>query len=148
MKNERKKLPLARPRRGRLSEKSIENAIKGSLGNVSFIARRLEVTRQIVWRRITGSERLKTLFDEENESMLDNAENELVNVMNPSANEDPRTRLEAVKYYLDHKGKKRGYGRQGMDVNVTTGEDEAPVQPIINFSIRGESGNGDTEPGN
>lgn len=129
-----KKLHRARPRRGRLSEKAIEDAIKGSLGNVSFIARRLEVTRQTVWRRISGSEKLKTLFDEENESLLDNAENELVNFMNPSVTEDPRTRLEALKYYLDHKGKKRGYGRQGMDVNLTTGEDESPIQPIINFT--------------
>ncbi len=126
----------ARARRGHLSEETISAAISGSLGNVAFIARRLGVSRMTIWRRISSSERLKELFDEENETMLDNAENELLSLMNPSVNEDPRSRLDALKYYLDCKGKHRGYGRQPIDVNL--GVNQTPIVPVLTFAGSGE----------
>ena len=129
-------LPRARARRGHMSEDVIAAAITGSLGNVAFIARRLGVSRMTIWRRIQGSERLKELFDEENETMLDNAENELLSIMNPSVNEDPRSRLDALKYYLDCKGKHRGYGRQPIDVNL--GVNQTPIMPVLTFADPGE----------
>lgn len=119
-----------------MSEDVIAAAITGSLGNVAFIARRLGVSRMTIWRRIQGSERLKELFDEENETMLDNAENELLSIMNPSVNEDPRSRLDALKYYLDCKGKHRGYGRQPIDVNL--GVNQTPIMPVLTFADPGE----------
>ena len=125
-------LPRVRARRGHMSDDVIATAISGSLGNVAFIARRLGVSRMTVWRRISSSERLKELFDEENETMLDNAENELLSLMNPSVNEDPRSRLDALKYYLDCKGKHRGYGRQPIDVNL--GVNQAPIVPVLTFA--------------
>ena len=125
-------LPHARARRGHMSEDVIAAAISGSLGNVAFIARRLGVSRMTIWRRISSSERLKELFDEENETMLDNAENELLSLMNPSVNEDPRSRLDALKYYLDCKGKRRGYGRQPIDVNL--GVSQTPIMPVLTFA--------------
>ena len=129
-------LPHARARRGHMSEDVIAAAISGSLGNVAFIARRLGVSRMTIWRRISSSERLKELFDEENETMLDNAENELLSLMNPAVNEDPRSRLDALKYYLDCKGKHRGYGRQPIDVNL--GVNQTPIMPVLTFAGSGE----------
>lgn len=126
------KLPRGRARRGRISNEAFAKAIKGSLGNVSFIARRLGCTRMTVWRRVNSSAELKELFDEENETMLDNAENELLSLMNPNVNEDPRSRLEALKFYLNSKGKVRGYGSQAIDMSVSAGPGK-PAPPIIVF---------------
>lgn len=126
------KLPRGRERRGRISNEMISSAIKGSLGNVAFIARKLGCTRMTVWRRLNTSPELKEQFDEENETMLDNAENELISLMNPSVNEDPRSRLEALKFYLNSKGKKRGYGSQSVDMTLSAGADK-PIQPVIVF---------------
>ncbi len=117
-------------RRGHLDDETIAKAIVGSLGNVAFIARTLEVSRVTVWRRIKQSQMLKDVYHEENETMLDNAENELRNLMNPQANADPRSRLNALTYYLDAKGKSRGYGKQRINVGV----DLEPLQPVLNFT--------------
>lgn len=136
------KLPRGRARRGRISNASISKAIQGSLGNVAFIARRLGCTRMTVWRRLSASPELKQQFDEENETMLDNAENELISLMNPSVNEDPRSRFEALKFYLNSKGKKRGYGSQSVDMNLSAGD--KPIQPVIVFGEAG--GEGSNEP--
>ena len=130
------KLPRGRARRGHISNAAISAAIQGSLGNVAYIARRLGCTRMTVWRRLSASPELKQQFDEENETMLDNAENELISLMNPSVNEDPRSRLEALKFYLNSKGKKRGYGSQSVDMNLSAGD--KPIQPLIVFGDAGK----------
>lgn len=119
-------------RRGHLKNEVIASAIIGSLGNVSWIAKKLGVSRTTVWRRINASKELKALFDEETLTMLDNAENELISLMNPSINEDPRSRLEAIKFYLNCRGADRGYSRNSA-LNITTGEDRKPVVPVIVF---------------
>ena len=130
---EAEKMQLHAPvRRGHLKNEVIAAAIKGSLGNVSWIAKKLGVSRCTIWRRISSSAELKELFDEETLTMLDNAENELISLMNPSINEDPRSRLEAIKFYLNCRGAERGYNRN-MGVNLTTGAERKPIQPVIVF---------------
>lgn len=130
---EAKEMQLHSPaRRGHLKDEVIAGAIKGSLGNVSWIARKLGVSRSTIWRRINSSSELKELFDEETLTMLDNAENELISLMNPSINEDPRSRLEAIKFYLNCRGVERGYSRN-TGINLTTGSERKPVQPVIVF---------------
>lgn len=119
-------------RRGHLKNEVIASAIVGSLGNVSWIAKTLGVSRTTVWRRINASKELKALFDEETLTMLDNAENELISLMNPSINEDPRSRLEAIKFYLNCRGSARGYCKN-TSMNITTGTDRKPVVPVIVF---------------
>lgn len=122
-------------RRGHLKNSTIIEAIRGSLGNMSYIARKLGVTRMTIYTRIKKSPELKEAYDEENETMLDNAENEIITLMNPSVNEDPRSRFEALKFYLDCKGKKRGYGRQSLDMNFSENEsgERKPLRPILIF---------------
>ena len=51
-------------RRSRISDALVEKAIKGSYGNISFIARRIGVSRMTVYRRIDSSPKLLELFDE------------------------------------------------------------------------------------
>lgn len=130
--DDKMQLSRAPARRGHLKNEVIAAAIKGSLGNVSWIAKKLGVNRTTVWRRITASEELKNLFDEETLTMLDNAENELISLMNPSINEDPRSRLEAIKFYLNCRGAERGYNKNSS-VNLTTGREKKPIVPVIIF---------------
>lgn len=127
-------------RRGVVSDKAIREAIRGSLGNMTTVARRLGVSRMTVWRRLQASEELRELYDEENETLLDRAENELAQLMDPRANEDERIRLEALKYYLDCKGKARGYGRRPSDGGIDGTECVKAVQPVIVFEDHGEGG--------
>ena len=119
-------------RRPRVSDALVEKAVKGSYGNVSFIARRLGVSRMTVYRRIYASPKLMEAFEEETQSLMDNAENELMAIMNPATNEDVRTRLEAVKFFLDRKGKSRGWGAQ-QEVSLAQA---VSVRPVIRFDTQ------------
>ncbi len=114
----------------RLSDATIAKAIKGSLGNVAYIARKLQTSRMTIYRRLNASAKLKELYDEENETTLDNIENELMTLMNPATNDDPRVRLEAIKFYMDRKGRSRGYGTH---LDVETKAAQEPPKPVIRF---------------
>ena len=126
-------------RRPRVSDALVEKAVKGSYGNVSFIARRLGVSRMTVYRRIYASPKLMEAFEEETQSLMDNAENELMAIMNPATNEGVRTRLEAVKFFLDRKGKSRGWGAQ-QEVSLAQA---VSVRPVIRFDTLPHDGEED-----
>lgn len=130
-------------RRSRISDALVEKAIKGSYGNVSFIARRLGVARMTVYRRIYASPKLLELFEEETQTLVDNAENELMALMNPATNEDARTRLEAVKFFLDRRGKSRGWGAQ-QEVAISHA---SSVRPVIRFDTLPKDGEGEGDGG-
>ena len=130
-------------RRSRISDALVEKAIKGSFGNVSFIARRLGVARMTVYRRIYASPKLLELFEEETQTLVDNAENELMALMNPATNEDARTRLEAVKFFLDRRGKSRGWGAQ-QEVSISHA---SSVRPVIRFDTLPKDGEGEGDGG-
>ena len=130
-------------RRSRISDALVEKAIKGSYGNVSFIARRLGVARMTVYRRIYASPKLLELFEEETQTLVDNAENELMALMNPATNEDPRTRLEAVKFFLDRRGKSRGWGAQ-QEVAISHA---SSLRPVIRFDTLPKDGYGEGDGG-
>ena len=133
----------AKERRSRISDALVEKAIKGSYGNVSFIARRLGVARMTVYRRIYASPKLLELFEEETQTLVDNAENELMALMNPATNEDARTRLEAVKFFLDRRGKSRGWGAQ-QEVAISHA---SSVRPVIRFDTLPKDGEGEGDGG-
>ena len=130
-------------RRSRISDALVEKAIKGSYGNISFIARRIGVSRMTVYRRIYASPKLLELFEEETQTLVDNAENELMALMNPATNEDPRTRLEAVKFFLDRRGKSRGWGAQ-QEVSISHA---SSVRPVIRFDTLPKDGEGEGDGG-
>lgn len=130
-------------RRSRISDALVEKAIKGSYGNISFIARRIGVSRMTVYRRIYASPKLLELFEEETQTLVDNAENELMALMNPATNEDPRTRLEAVKFFLDRRGKSRGWGAQ-QEVAISHA---SSVRPVIRFDTLPKDGDGEGDGG-
>lgn len=130
-------------RRSRISDSLVEKAIKGSYGNISFIARRIGVSRMTVYRRIYASPKLLELFEEETQTLVDNAENELMALMNPATNEDARTRLEAVKFFLDRRGKSRGWGAQ-QEVAISHA---SSVRPVIRFDTLPKDGEGEGDGG-
>lgn len=130
-------------RRSRISDSLVEKAIKGSYGNISFIARRIGVSRMTVYRRIYASPKLLELFEEETQTLVDNAENELMALMNPATNEDVRTRLEAVKFFLDRRGKSRGWGAQ-QEVAISHA---SSVRPVIRFDTLPKDGEGEGDGG-
>lgn len=130
-------------RRSRISDALVEKAIKGSYGNISFIARRIGVSRMTVYRRIYASPKLLELFEEETQTLVDNAENELMALMNPATNEDARTRLEAVKFFLDRRGKSRGWGAQ-QEVAISHA---SSVRPVIRFDTLPKDGEGEGDGG-
>ena len=142
--NRERKEEKGKERRSRISDALVEKAIKGSFGNVSFIARRLGVARMTVYRRIYASPKLLELFEEETQTLVDNAENELMALMNPATNEDPRTRLEAVKFFLDRRGKSRGWGAQ-QEVAISHA---SSVRPVIRFDTLPKDGYGEGDGGN
>ena len=141
--NRERKEEKGKERRSRISDALVEKAIKGSFGNVSFIARRLGVARMTVYRRIYASPKLLELFEEETQTLVDNAENELMALMNPATNEDPRTRLEAVKFFLDRRGKSRGWGAQ-QEVAISHA---SSVRPVIRFDTLPKDGYGEGDGG-
>lgn len=141
--NRERKEEKGKERRSRISDALVEKAIKGSFGNVSFIARRLGVARMTVYRRIYASPKLLELFEEETQTLVDTAENELMALMNPATNEDARTRLEAVKFFLDRRGKSRGWGAQ-QEVAISHA---SSVRPVIRFDTLPKVGEGEGDGG-
>ena len=130
-------------RRSRISDALVEKAIKGSFGNISFIARRIGVSRMTVYRRIYASPKLLEAFEAETQTLVDTAENELMALMNPATNEDARTRLEAVKFFLDRRGKSRGWGAQ-QEVSISHA---SSVRPVIRFDTLPKDGYGEGDGG-
>ena len=96
-----------------------------------------------VYRRIYASPKLLELFEEETQTLVDNAENELMALMNPATNEDARTRLEAVKFFLDRRGKSRGWGTQ-QEVSISHA---SSVRPVIRFDTLPKDGYGEGDGG-
>ena len=103
----------------KLTVRQIERAIKGSNGLISTIAQRLSVCRQTVSEYLKKYPELNKPLAEETESVLDVVESKLMK----KVQEDD---FNAIRYYLDNKGKGRGYGKGGVVVSRSFGE-ESPM---------------------
>ena len=90
-------------RRKRLTKKNIEAAIKGSNGLISTIAQRLDVSRQTVRNYFKRYPELEENMNDELESILDVVESKLMKKVQEEESW-------AIKFYLQTKGKARGYG--------------------------------------
>ena len=97
-----KKKPLGRQR---LSIKTVVKAIQGTGGIVSQIAEKLQCARQTVYVYIKKYPEVKEAYDNEKEMILDVCEEGLFAKI---YGQD----FDAIKYYLERKGKSRGYGGQ------------------------------------
>ena len=122
-----------RPKELRVSKQEILDAIPKSGGILSVIARRAGISvRSLYDYRIKWPEINEAIKDSEEES-LDLAESQLMDLVKMG-------NLKAIRYYLDNRGKKRGWGqRQNIQL-----ESNMPIQPIICFGDDDES-SGDTE---
>ena len=88
----------------KLSKKKVKNAIKGSGGVLSVLAEKCDVSRSAITQFLQKekNKNIKELIEQEKERIIDLAENKLHGLINK---ED----FPAIKYYLNTKGKSRGY---------------------------------------
>ena len=96
------KKPLGRQR---IPISTVISAISGTGGIVSQIAEKLQCSRRTVYTYIDKYQEVKSAYDDEKEMILDVCEEGLFAKI---YGQD----FEAIKYYLERKGKCRGYGGQ------------------------------------
>ncbi len=95
----------------KITKHFFEEAVKGSAGSLTLIARRLNCTRRAVEKYLKKYP-IQPFLNSEIESFLDIAENKLKEAV---LNGQPW----AIKYYLSTKGKSRGYGPEnGTSINI------------------------------
>lgn len=98
-------------------------------GNITEIAKAFCVERKTIYRWIEKDPKFKEILDDVNESILDLAESQLINLIKgiPKTKEEKgrvsivgwieRPSESAMKYILSMKGKKRGYdGSLGVNI--------------------------------
>ena len=111
----------------------ILEAVKGSGGICSKIAKRLGIDRRTLYKYRQEWPEIEEAIHEAEDEGLDMAESQLMNLV---AMGD----LKAIMYYLDNKGKKRGWG-QSKDIKL---ESSMPIQPIICFGDENDADHPDT----
>lgn len=123
-----------RPKELRVSKQEILDAIPKSGGILTVIARRAGIsTRSLYDYRIKWPEINEAIKDAEDET-IDMAESQLVDLVKMG-------NLKAIRYFLDNRGKKRGWGqRQNIQL-----ESNMPIQPIICFGDSDDDSSGDSE---
>ena len=92
--------------------------------NKSVVAKVLGMTRQNLHHKIRHNEELREMLIGVEESLVDNAEEKLMYLINEEIH------FPAIKYYLDSKGKSRGYGTS-LEI---TGNSSRPIQ-LINSAM-------------
>lgn len=86
----------------RISKAKFRNALKGSLGIITTIAKRCDCNRISIYRLIENNPELKKEIEAEKDKVLDVAESGLFSKVNSGD-------WKAIQYMLDRKGNKRGY---------------------------------------
>lgn len=106
------------PKSDKFKVETVERALRASGGFVTLAAKKLKTTPKTVYDYLNRYPQLKAVKTEIEEGYLDLGELKLIQQMKSG-------KFDAVKYYLERKGKARGYGKQPKM------EDEAPqaVQP-------------------
>lgn len=99
-------------------KEEIVKTLRETGGNVSATARKLNVSRESVSRRVSAEPELRTITEQERQGMVDIAERGLKELM---YSDNQAVRLGAIKYTLSTIGKSRGYTeRQEVDVSGMT----------------------------
>lgn len=111
----------------RISDAKVILAIKDSGGIISNIAEKLKVDWHTAKKLIDRNDTTKAAYDAENERMLDVGESVLMNLV---AEGDPVM----LKFYLERKGKHRGYG---ANLDVTTKGKELPKgkETVVKYAV-------------
>lgn len=116
--------------------KQFIDAIPGSAGIVTTIAKRVGCSWHTCKKYIETYPTIRDAYQDECESLTDYAESKLIEAIKAGD-------LAAVKYYLSTKGKNRGYSER----QEVTGKDGGPVElAIVERIVEPEHGSTD-EPG-
>lgn len=113
------------PPKNKYQQKSltvIMHALEKTGGFQNKAAEMLGITRAALSMRIKNSQELQDKVLELEEKYLDLAETKLIKALE-------NDQEWAIKYYLDHKGKKRGYGNK-----IEVSGDTSLTINIVNFS--------------
>lgn len=104
--------------RKKISKKKLMEAIEGSGGIISVVAKRLNVSWHTAKKAIEENPETKQIYDDESDRILDVAENVILKAIK---NNDVST----AKWYLSNKGKFRGYGEidLSMKANISFVDD-------------------------
>lgn len=112
-------------------EKFIE-ALNGSFGNISYVARKLGVSRLTVYKYIERWRKdVDIILHDEREKMVDLAESKLLSLVNGND-------FNAIRMVLERMGVSRGWGAKG-EINLHA---DGIVQPVIRFVKGDEEENG------
>lgn len=121
------------PRKIKRSKAEVLAAIPGSGGIVSKIAKRLGIGRRTLFEYRQRWPEVEEAITDATEAGLDFAETQLMNLIESGD-------IKAIMYYLDNKGRGRGWGsQQQISLQAT-----APVQPLICFTASGDHKDGGT----
>lgn len=93
---------MARGKKNRYSVKTVAEALKQSRGFISTTAKKLGCSHQTVKNYLTRYKSLQSIANEENEKLLDIAENKLFEQIKEG-------NITGIIFYLKTKGKHRGY---------------------------------------
>lgn len=104
----------------RYKNSDFEEAIKGSGGIMSAVAKRVGCDWQTAQRFIKNSDKLAKMFEAEREIVLDMAESTLFNSIRAGDTSD-------AKWLLSRLGKERGYAER----KELTGADGEPVEVLV-----------------
>jgi len=118
------------PRKIKRSKAEVLAAIPGSGGIVSKIAKRLGIGRRTLFEYRQRWPEVEEAITDATEAGLDFAETQLMNLIESGD-------IKAIMYYLDNKGRGRGWGAQ-QQIQVQG----PPVQPIICFADGGPEKDG------
>lgn len=103
----------------RVSDAQLSNALVLKGGIMSEAGKACGISRQAVYDRVQNTPALRETIRLVGEQLLDIAESQLTKSLK-------RGDKEMVRYYLDRKGKKRGYGN-----SVNVGIDDAQAEAIV-----------------
>lgn len=109
---------LAAPKN--ISIATLERSIRENAGILSRVASDLDLSRQTVHKRIKSSTQLQQVLEETAEVLLDVCECHIIRLLHEG-------HLPTVFWYLDRKGRSRGYGR----VNSSNEVSDAAIDAFV-----------------
>lgn len=115
-------------KRTRFSKKKLLEAIEGSNGIISVIAKRLDCNWHTAKKNVDSDEAnpdVRKAFQDETDKILDVAEGVILKGM---TGKNMQIATQTAKWYLANKGKVRGYGSEDMSVNANVSfVDDVPL---------------------
>lgn len=111
-----------------ISNAQLAAALRETFGNYLATAEKLKISRQVVRDRVERSPEMKRVIAEAEERLLDLAERRSAALINSS--DGPQ-----IRWYLDRKGRRRGYGPPNAAVTIEGGDGKSGV--VVTVQING-----------